>query len=143
MTTLGDDTPDLGIQDISRTLQYDTSGSTTTEQRITGDARRPLDYEAMNDLIKKDLADLRETQRREHAQMMVGLARCEELESLAREHARARERQFFTPTDNVLPDLSVVQIPILLNPHSLQASGPPSLPTQAIDTTYTLEQTTF
>ena len=94
MTYPSDDTSDPSTQELSRTLQYDTPGSTTTAGAgDEADIRRPLDYEAMNDLMRKDLAELRETQRREHAQMMVALARCEELEAQAKEHSRARERQ--------------------------------------------------
>ena len=96
----------------------------------------------MNDLMRKDLADLRETQRREHAQMMVALARCEKLEAQAREYPRARERQFFTPAGTSSPDPNIIQIPIHLSPPSLQASGPPLLPMWVVEPTPTVESPT-
>jgi hypothetical protein len=120
MTNSGDDTPDLGVRDLSRTLQYDTPASTTLSEEITSDTPRQPDYEAMNNLMKKDLADLRETQRQEHAQMIAALARCEELETQARENARANEAQFFAPIDRNQPSPNVIQIPVTLNPSSLQ-----------------------
>lgn len=83
----------------------------------------------MNNLIRKDLADLGETQLREHAQILVVLSRYEELKTQARKHAQVRETQFFTPVDESQPNLNVIQIPILLNPPSLQHSGPPPPPT--------------
>ena len=61
MTQPGDDTSDTSTRDLSRTLQYDTLASTTIGQGAEADARRSIDYEAMNDLMRKDLADLRET----------------------------------------------------------------------------------
>lgn len=82
MANPGDDTPNLSTRELSRTLKYDTPTSTTTiAEGVINDTPRQPDYEAINDLIRKDLADIRKTQRREHAQMLVGLARCEELET--------------------------------------------------------------
>ena len=81
MTQPGDDTSDTSTRNLSRTLQYDTPASTTTGQGAEAYARRSIDYKAMNDLMRKDLAEMRETKRRERAQMMVALARCEELEA--------------------------------------------------------------
>ena len=68
MTQPDDDTSDPSTRDLSRTLQYDTPGSTTTTgQGAEANMHRSIDYKAMNDLIRKYLTDLGETHQREHA----------------------------------------------------------------------------
>ena len=140
--------PDTAEQSLEtgRTLQFDTphptpSVTNDTPETSAGQARaRGPDYQTMFELMRQDLADLRETQRHEHSLLLASQTRCQELEALTTNLVRSSEANFFTPTANtqvpftrspggtVVPDPtapSILHIPIRLNPAELETAGPP------------------